>query len=41
MIEYVWISKPKKYANKVGMDNSRNKSTYKYISTYVTKEEEK
>ena len=41
MIENVGISKPKKYANKVEMDNCRNKSTYKYISSYVTKEEEK
>ena len=25
MIEYVGMSKPKKYVNKVGMGNSRNK----------------
>ena len=35
MIEYVGMSKPKKYVNKVGMCNSRNKikQTNSYIST--------
>ena len=34
MIEYVGMSKPKKYVNKVGMGNSKNKIkvTYSYIS---------
>ena len=44
MIEYVGMSKPKKYVNKVGIGNSRNKIKQTtcispYISTHVTKEQ--
>ena len=37
MIEYVGMSKPKKYVNEVGMGNSRNK--IKQTNSYISKQQ--